>query len=83
MDKKIEITFEPQKTEKTKGKLLVQQGCEVLHSDVLDIAKDRDLTAFLNKLEKLYPAIDKKQVRKTELFILAIPPHHPSRRLHG
>lgn len=67
MDKEIDITFEPQKVGKTKGKLLVQQGCEVLHSDVIDIAKDKDLTAFLNKLEKLYPAIDKGQVRKMVL----------------
>ena len=39
MDKKIDITFEPQKTGKTKGKLLVRQGCEVLHSDVLEIGR--------------------------------------------
>ena len=67
MDKKIGISFEPQKAGKTKGQLLVQQNGEILHSDVIDIAKDRDLTAFLNKLEKLYPAIDKGQVRKTVL----------------
>jgi hypothetical protein len=67
MNKEIRISFEPQKVGKTKGNLLVQQGSEVLHSDVLDIAKDKNLTTFLNKLKKLYPAIDKGQVRKTVL----------------
>ena len=67
MDQEIKISFEPQNTGTTKGKLLVQQGSEVLHSDVLDIAKDKSLTAFVNKLVKIYPAIDKEQARKTIL----------------
>jgi hypothetical protein len=67
----IEITFEPKKTGLTKGQLLVQYNGEVIHADVIDIAKDKDLSAFLKKLKKHCPAVDVDQVRKSVLTEVA------------
>jgi hypothetical protein len=67
----IEITFEPRKTGTTKGQLLVQYNGEVIHSDVIDMAKDKDLTAFLKKLKKHCPAIDTEHVRRLILAEVA------------
>ena len=67
----IDIIFEPRKTGDTRGRLLVKQNGEVIHSDVLDIAKDKDLTVFLKKLKKQCPTIDTEQVRKLILAEVA------------
>lgn len=63
----IAVTFRPKKLGSTKGTLTVRQGQDLLHSDVLDIAKAKDRTPFLNKLEKLCPGIDIDEVRQTIL----------------
>lgn len=58
------ILFEQNKSGSTKGLLTVRQNSELLHSDVIDIAKDRDRTAFSNKLHKLYPSVSADYTRK-------------------
>jgi len=67
----IDISFEPKKKASTRGQLLVRHDGEVIHSDVIDIAKDRDLTAFLNKLKNLCPAIDTENMRRLVLAEVA------------
>lgn len=51
-DIEINIAFQPKKPGSTNGHLMVKQGAEPLHSDVCNIARDKDVTAFLNKLAK-------------------------------
>jgi hypothetical protein len=64
---KVEITFAPDKPDSTKGLLTVMHGDEVLHSDRMDIAKDRNRTAFLNKLKKRCPSINSEEVQQRML----------------
>ncbi len=72
----VEISFTSHKEGKTKGQLLVCHGGDTIHSDVIDIAKDKDLTAFLKKLKKLCPAIDIDQVREQVLAEVGRIAHH-------
>ena len=63
----IEIVFEPTKANSTRGTLIVKGPDGILHSDVIDIAKDKQRTAFLNKLQECCPAVDIDQTRKLVL----------------
>lgn len=54
----VEINFTPDKPGSTKGLLTAKQGDQILHHDRMDIAKDRQRTAFLNKLRKRCPSLD-------------------------
>jgi hypothetical protein len=63
----VEITFAPDKDGGTKGLLTAMHGDEVLHSDRMDVAKDRQRTAFLNKLKKRCPSIDPEEVQQRML----------------
>jgi len=60
----ISITFKPKKPGSTSGHLMVKQGEEALHSDVCNIAKDKAVTAFVNKLKKRCPNVDAEEIRK-------------------
>lgn len=62
--KNIELIFEPTGSNKTKGKLVAKQNSEILHTDVIDIAKDKDRTAFIKGLEKLVSDLNTDQVRQ-------------------
>ncbi|UCG48180.1 MAG: hypothetical protein JSU94_00070, partial [Phycisphaerales bacterium] len=62
-DVEVNIAFQPKKPGSTKGHLMVKQGDEPLHSDVCNIAKDRDVTTFINKLKERCPNIDAQEVR--------------------
>ncbi|MHC4529438.1 MAG: hypothetical protein ACYS29_16310, partial [Planctomycetota bacterium] len=64
LDSEIAIRFEPSNTGSTKGLLTVRQNNELLHSDVIDIAKDKDRTAFANKLHKQYAGISADDIKK-------------------
>jgi len=63
-DVQVEITFTPDKTGSTKGVLTARQGDTVLHHDRMDIAKDRQRTAFLNKLQERCPSIEAAAIRQ-------------------
>jgi len=63
----IEIVFEQTKPGSTKGTLMVKGADGVLHSDVIDMAKDKARTAFLDKLQECCPTIDIDQARKLVL----------------
>ncbi|MHC4866855.1 MAG: hypothetical protein ACYTEX_22485, partial [Planctomycetota bacterium] len=77
-DIQIDVQFWPNKEDGTRGMLIVMQGEEMLHSDVIDAAKDKTRTAFLKKLEKLCPGIDIDLVRKSILSEV----HRASQRQH-
>ncbi len=57
-DVPVEITFTPDKPDSSKGLLTARQANQILHHDHVDIAKDRQRTAFLNKLKKRCPSLD-------------------------
>lgn len=61
-DVQVEITFTTDKVGSTKGVLTAKQGENVLHHDRMDIAKDRQRTAFLNKLQKRCPSVNSDEV---------------------
>jgi len=60
----VEIAFAPDKPGSTKGLLTAMRGDEVLHSDRMDIAKDRQRTAFLNKLRKRFPSVNIEEIQQ-------------------
>jgi len=62
-DIEINVVFQPKKSGSMSGHLMVKQGAEPLHSDVCNIARDKDVTTFVNKLAKRCPSIDAKEVR--------------------
>jgi hypothetical protein len=62
-DVEINVAFQPKKPGSMSGHLMVKQGAEPLHSDVCNIARDKDVTAFLNKLTKRCPNVDVEEVR--------------------
>jgi len=57
-DIQVQITFTPDKPGSSKGLLTAKQGDQILHHDRVDIARDRQRTAFLNKLKKRCPSLD-------------------------
>ena len=63
----IEITFTPDKPDSTKGVLTAKQGDNVVHHDRIDIARDRQRTAFLNKLKKRCPGLDADEIEQLML----------------
>lgn len=63
-DVHVGITFTPDKTGSTKGSLTAKCGDEILHHDRMDIAKDRQRTAFLNKLKKRCPSVNVEDVQQ-------------------
>jgi len=60
----VKVAFNSDKTGSTKGLLTVMHGDEVLHSDRMDVAKDRQRTAFLNKLKKRCPGVSTEEVQR-------------------
>jgi hypothetical protein len=60
----LEITFTPDKTSSTKGVLTAKQGDTVLHHDRMDIARDRQRTAFVTKLQERCPSIDAAAIQQ-------------------
>lgn len=60
----MEITFRPDKTGSTTGVLTAKQGHTVLHHDRMDIARDRQRGAFVNKLKERCPSMDTEQVEQ-------------------
>ncbi len=60
----ITVVFEPKKTGCTRGQVLVHQNSQILYSDVLDIARDKDRRAFLKKLKDSYLAIDTDNIQQ-------------------
>lgn len=61
---KLEITFTPDKTGSTKGVLTAKQGDTVLHHDRMDIARDRQRTAFVTKLQERCSSIDAAAIQQ-------------------
>lgn len=57
-DAQVTITFTAKNRGSTTGVLTVKYGDEVLHTDRLDIAKDRPRTAFLEKLKERCPGVN-------------------------
>jgi hypothetical protein len=66
-DIQVEITFTPDKAGSTRGILTAKHGENVLHHDRLDIASDRQRTAFLNKLRKRCPSMNADEVEQLML----------------
>ncbi len=66
-DTQVEINFVPDKVGCMKGVLTAKHGDEVLHADRLDIAKDRQRSAFLSRLRERCPGLD---IEKTEQALL-------------
>jgi hypothetical protein len=66
-DIEINVVFQPKKPGSMYGHLMVKQGAEPLHSDVCNIARDKDVTAFVNRLTQRCPSIDPEEVRNVIL----------------
>ncbi|MFX0194889.1 MAG: hypothetical protein ACFFCW_02110 [Candidatus Hodarchaeota archaeon] len=64
IDCELDIMLEQDRPGSTKGLLTVQQNSQLLHCDVIDVARDKDRTAFVNKLHKLYPGVSADEVRQ-------------------
>ena len=62
-DIEVNIAFQPKKPGSMNGHLMVKQGEEPLHSDVCNIARDKDVTTFINKLKKRCVNVDAEEVR--------------------
>ncbi|MFC1794651.1 hypothetical protein ACFL3Q_13805 [Planctomycetota bacterium] len=48
-DIEINIAFQPKKPGSMNGHLMVKQGAEPLHSDVCNIARDKDVTRISHR----------------------------------
>ncbi|MFC1636133.1 hypothetical protein ACFL5Z_14955 [Planctomycetota bacterium] len=58
----VELNFESTSSNKTRGQLVAKQNGEILHSDVVDIAKSKDRTAFIKDLKKLDADLNNDQI---------------------
>lgn len=63
----LEIIFRADKAGSTKGVLTAKHGDEVLHADRMDIAKDRQRSAFVSKLKERCPSVNTEEVQQLML----------------
>ena len=61
---RLEITFISDRAGTTKGVLTAKHGDEVLHTDRMDIARDRQRSAFVNKLRERCPSVNTEEVQQ-------------------
>jgi len=64
---RLEITFMPDKIGRTKGLLTAMHGDEVVHTDRMDITKDRPRIAFASKLKERCPSVNIEEVQQLML----------------
>lgn len=60
----MEIAFLRDKAGSTRGVLTAKHGDKVLHTDRLDIAKDRQRSSFESKLKELCPSVNTDEVHQ-------------------
>jgi hypothetical protein len=60
----LEITFRADKAGSTKGVLTAKHGDEVLHTDRMDVAKDRQRSTFVGKLKERCPSVNAEEVQQ-------------------
>ncbi|NLN61130.1 MAG: DUF3631 domain-containing protein [Deltaproteobacteria bacterium] len=69
----INVCFTPNKAGDSKGQLNIRNSETLLHSDILNIAKNKERESFIRKTCQLYPAIDAEQLRQKILELVPDP----------